>query len=99
VTMTGGMLNLDEVKHFLELEEEAINALVQEGKLTAYKIGGVYLRFSKTQVSRIRQTQPPRAHPGRSFLDRFIDFWHAYAFYIFTSIAVGAVLYAWVKYG
>jgi len=99
VTMTGGMLNLDEVKHFLELEEDEINALVQQSKLTAYKIGGVYLRFSKTQVSRIRQAQPPKIKPKRSFLDRFIDFWHVYAFYIFTSIAVGVVLYAWVKYG
>jgi len=99
VSMTGGMLNLEEVRHFLELEEKEVNALVNEGKLTAYKIGGMYLRFSKVQVARLRQARPPKAPPRRSFLDRFLDFCYAYSFYVLSTALVGVVLYAWFRYG
>ena len=45
--MTEGMLSLQEVMEYLDLDKAGVESLVKKDKLNAYKIGGVYLRFKK----------------------------------------------------
>ena len=48
--MADGMLSLNEVMQFLNLDKLGVEDLIKKDKLNAYKIGGTYLRFKKEQV-------------------------------------------------
>jgi excisionase family DNA binding protein len=85
------MLTLEEVKNFLEVEPEEIERLVKEGKLHAYKIGGVYLRFRKEEVMNLRFEILPKKVKSTndiSFLSRAGDFWRFNNFYILSLLLI-----------
>jgi len=48
------LLTLRELSLQLEVSEEKIVSLVDEGVITAYQIGGEFLRFRKDQIEAIR---------------------------------------------
>jgi len=48
------MLTLDEVKGYLEVEQQELEKLIKGGMLHAYKVGGVYLRFRKEEVLNLK---------------------------------------------
>ncbi len=84
------LLTEEEVEHFLGVKPEEVERLVKRGKLTAYRLGGSYLRFQKEEVLALktgRKFTPPD-QINRSALDRFRDFWKFYSFYILSSILV-----------
>ena len=96
----GGVNNLlssEEVKRYLELEDQDLNGLIELGKLQAYKIGGSYLRFRKEDVLNLKQEfhatrQTPRS---ASWLPRLWDFWRFNNFYILSLFLI-AVLFFFV---
>ena len=48
--MSEKLLTVEEVSRYLSLSEEAVKELVDKGELSAYKIGGSFLRFKKDQI-------------------------------------------------
>lgn len=47
-------MNTDEAAQFLGKTEEELMDLVEKGKLTAYQIGGMYLRFKLEQLQNFK---------------------------------------------
>lgn len=82
------MLSLEEVKNYLEIEQREIEKFIQQNKLHAYKIGGVYLRFRKEEVLTLRHELAPKRKQGkktkRSLVSRAADFWRFHNVYILT---------------
>ena len=85
------LLSLEEVKGLLEVEDEALNQLLQQGKLQAYKIGGAYLRFRKDDVLTLKQELYPSKKTRLSipWFARFRDFWRFNNFYILSLLLIG----------
>jgi hypothetical protein len=91
--MADGMLSLNEVMQFLDLDKEGVEKLVQEDKLTAYKIGGVYLRFRKDQVMDAKAELSIRKRKKSYVRERIADFWDFNNFYILTGTCLIFILY------
>ncbi len=92
------MLTLEEVKNFLEADQDQIEDYLKKGKLHAYKIGGTYLRFRKEEVLNIRldvQSKKPKA--GLSFFSRVGDFWRFNNFYIIALLVVISIFFLIAK--
>jgi len=48
------LISLSQAAGILELSEEEVRGFVNEGRIPAYKIGGEYLRFKKSQIEALR---------------------------------------------
>ncbi|MFC1548430.1 helix-turn-helix domain-containing protein [Candidatus Omnitrophota bacterium] len=55
------MLTLQELAEYLQVSEDKIIALVDEGVIVAYKLGGELLRFRREQIDAIRSEINSRA--------------------------------------
>jgi len=49
------LMNIKEVAEYLNLSEEDVKELVTKGKIPAYKVGGLLLRFKREQVELYRK--------------------------------------------
>lgn len=49
------LMNVKEVAEYLNLSEEDVKELVRKGKIPAYKVGGLLLRFKREQVELYRK--------------------------------------------
>lgn len=84
------MLTLEEVKSYLEADQPKIEELIKRRRLSAYKIGGTYLRFRKEEVLSLRseftahRSKPPSKTP---WFSKAVDFWRFNNFYI-VSLAI-----------
>ena len=90
------MLTLDEVKNFLEVEQQVIEKFIRDGALHAYKIGGVYIRFRKEEVLHLKYdvlTEKHAAGPAISFGQRLWNFWRFNNFYIISVVAIALLAY------
>lgn len=95
------MLTLEEVKNFLEVEQQEIEKFVKRGKLRAYKIGGTYLRFRKEEVLNLRFESLPKENKsskGLSAGSRLGDFWRFNNFYIISLLLVVALAYIVIRF-
>lgn len=94
------MLTLDEVKNYLELEQQELEKFIKEGMLHAYKVGGVYLRFRKEEVLNLKYDvllKKKKKVPGGSFWQRAVDFWRFNNFYLISLIVILALLYWFLR--
>jgi excisionase family DNA binding protein len=91
--MADGMLSLNEVMQYLDLDKEGVEELVRQDRLTAYKIGGVYLRFKKDQVMGVKLEKAIRKRKKSYLRERLADFWDFNNFYIVTGICLIFILY------
>ena len=84
------LLTEEEARYYLGVGEDEIRQLIKKGKLTAYRLGGAYLRFKKEEVLALKSGRKFVAPEelGRSAFDKFIDFWKFYSFYILSSVLV-----------
>lgn len=85
------LLTFEEVKNFLEAEQQEVEKYIKQGKLRAYKIGGTYLRFRKEEVLNLRVEILPKktpSPPGVSVVSRLGDFWRFNNFYIISLLLV-----------
>lgn len=90
------MLTLDEVKNFLEVEQQVIEKFIQDEVLHAYKIGGVYIRFRKEEVLGLKYDvllKKKKAGAPVSFGQRLWSFWRFNNFYIVSILIIGALAY------
>ncbi len=85
------LLTLEEVKKYLEVEQQELEKYISNGKLHAYKIGGTYLRFRKEEVLNLRYQIVPsvsRRVAKPTFFSRVADFWRFNNFYIVSIVFV-----------
>lgn len=88
------MLTLEEVKQYLDIEQETLEKCIQARKLNAYKIGGTYIRFRKEDVLNLRtefQAKKNQAQSKISIFSRISDFWRFNNFYIISILLVIAL--------
>lgn len=91
--MADGMLSLNEVMQYLEKDKIGVEELVSQDRLTAYKIGGIYLRFKKEQVENLKLELAMRKKKKSYIRERISDFWDFNNFYIVTGICLICILY------
>ncbi|MEA3328894.1 MAG: helix-turn-helix domain-containing protein [Candidatus Omnitrophota bacterium] len=65
------MLNLQEAASSLNLNPGELEILVKSGKIEAYKIAGVYLRFKQDDISAFKSTLVQRnTKPGQKLVQK-----------------------------
>ena len=88
------MLTLEEVRNYLEVDQQKIEELIKQKKLNAYKIGGTYVRFRKDDVLNL-QTELPnhkaKSQVRPSFFSKISDFWRFNNFYIISILLIIAL--------
>src|SRR3990167_7072009 len=93
--MSEGLLTEEEVRSYLEVDDSEIERLRRKGKLTAYRVGGAFVRYRKDEVVALRQGKKFRMPDQfeRSWFDQIRDFFGFYGIYILISFAVAFFVY------
>src|SRR3989344_6991340 len=88
--MSDGLLTEEEVSSYLKMNPDAIKQLIHKGKLTAYKVGGSFVRYRKDEVIAFRTGQKFRLPDQleQNWFDKLRDFLSFYSLYILLSILV-----------
>lgn len=93
-------LTVRDVSLILGISEKEVVDLVENGTLSAYKIGGIYLRFKKEQINEFKKHKPQAPpEPGHSvegypLSARLGDFFYFNDFYIICALLIALLLYA-----
>ncbi|MBN1687954.1 MAG: helix-turn-helix domain-containing protein [Candidatus Omnitrophica bacterium] len=88
------MLTVDEVKRFLEIDQEQLEHYLKQRRLRAYKIGGTYIRFRKEDALNLRSDiLSYRKKSSINLLAKVSDFWRFNNFYIISILIVIAIAY------
>jgi len=85
------LLTEEEVQNYLGVDRPEIEKLMKRGKLTAFRVGGSYLRFRKEEVVALKAGKrfvPAEQLGRRSWFDRARDFWKFYSFYVLSSVLI-----------
>ncbi|MFA4843141.1 MAG: helix-turn-helix domain-containing protein [Candidatus Omnitrophota bacterium] len=87
------LLTVRDASLLLGITEKEVMDLAESGKLPAYKVGGVYLRFKRSQIDDYRKTIKPserilRPASPYSFRDRLSDFFYFNDFYILSCLII-----------
>src|SRR3989338_11376858 len=88
--MSEGLITEEEVKSYLEIESPEIEQLIRRGKLTAYRVGGSFVRYRKDEVIALRSGRKFKLPDQfeRNWVDKARDFLGFYGIYILLSILV-----------
>src|SRR3989338_2232012 len=88
--MSDGLLTEEEVRSYLKLDPHALEQLIRRGKLTAYRVGGSYVRYRKEEVVAIKSGRKFRLPDQleRNWWDKVRDFWSFYSIYILLSLLI-----------
>ncbi len=95
------LLTEEEVQNYLGVDRSHIERLMKRGKLTAFRVGGSYLRFRKEEVIALKAGKrfvPAEQMGRRSWLDRARDFWKFYSFYVLSSILIALAVLLIIQY-
>ena len=92
--MSEGLLTEEEVKSYLKVDPDSVQQLIRQGKLTAYRIGGSYVRYRKDEVMALKSGRKFKLPDQlkRGFFDKVRDFWNFYSVYILLSIAIALLI-------
>ena len=97
--MTERLITVRDVSLILGVSEKEVLDLAEEGKIPAYKIGGVYLRFKPEQIEEFRRrtaTAPsPKdsAQQQRCLKDSISDFLYFNDFYLISILIILVILF------
>ena len=88
--MSEGLITEEEVKSYLKIDSPEIEQLIRRGKLTAYRVGGSFVRYRKDEVIAIRSGRKFRLPDQfeRNWFDKVRDFSNFYGIYILLTILV-----------
>ncbi|MBI5145486.1 MAG: helix-turn-helix domain-containing protein [Candidatus Omnitrophica bacterium] len=90
------LLTIRDASLILGISEKEVIDLAESGKLPAYKIGGLYLRFKRQQVEEYRRKHKlvirPKTPLESSLNDRVRDFLYFNDFYIVSAIIIIIIL-------
>ncbi len=88
--MSEGLITEEEVKSYLKIDSPEIEQLIRRGKLTAYRVGGSFVRYRKDEVIAIRSGRkfclPDQFE--RSWFDKLRDFLNFYGIYIVLTVLI-----------
>ena len=101
------LISLKAAAKYLGISELRLKELAEFGMIPAYRIGGIYLRFKKSQIQQFKdkiqaiQNQYSKYQGLRinyrleeyTFLDRIKDFWYYYDFYILSTLVIILMLF------
>lgn len=85
-------LNTKEASCFLNISEKQLNELVKDEKLTAYQIGGTYLRFKLEQLEDFKRTLEKSTQRKSLAFERVKDFFYFNDFYIAAILLITFLL-------
>lgn len=92
--MSQHLLSSEEVKQYLGIDQKDIDKLVRSKKLTAYRLGGTYLRYPKDQVAALKPAHGKKDRiPSLGLWTQTAEFWHRNGFYFVSAGLLIAVLY------
>jgi excisionase family DNA binding protein len=103
--MSDKLLTLKEAAECLRLTEKQVRKLVSEGKIPAYQIGGMYLRFKEENVFAVRgrygggikadnkKTQPVDKVTRNQVKSGIRDFFYFNDFYILSGALILLLIY------
>ncbi len=88
--MSEGLITEEEVKSYLKVDSPELDQLIRRGKLTAYRVGGSFVRYRKDEVIAIRSGRKFRLPDQfeRSWFDKLRDFTNFYGIYILLTILI-----------
>ena len=101
------LLTVREVSLILGLSEKTIVELAENGGIPAYKVGGVFLRFKREQISEFKKKAPANLlkrdalqkyafnsplTEKTTFRDKVSDFFYFNDFYILTLVIIVLLL-------
>lgn len=88
--MSEGLITEEEVKSYLKIDSPEVEQLIRKGKLTAYRVGGAFVRYRKEEVIALKSgrkfTLPDQFE--RNWFDKTKDFFNFYGIYIILSVLV-----------
>jgi excisionase family DNA binding protein len=84
------LLTIREVAEQLGITEQEVIDLAKEGKIPAYNIGGVYLRFKPEHIqeAKAKFSKPIQDKKGTGWLERLQDFFYFNDFYILAFLII-----------
>lgn len=88
--MSEGLITEEEVKSYLKIDSPEIEQLIRRGKLTAYRVGGSFVRYRKDEVIAIRSGRKFRLPDQfeRNWFDKVRDFLNFYGIYILLTVLI-----------
>jgi excisionase family DNA binding protein len=91
------LLTVRDVSMILDISEREVVNLAESGKIPAYKVGGVFLRFKREQILEFKKThKAPSVKPDASLQytlrNRVRDFLHFNDFYILALLLIAFLL-------
>lgn len=92
------LLTIRETSQYLGVPEKEVIDLAHQGKIPAYKIGGVYLRFKKEQLADLKKTSPLfkrdiHSDDVYSNAERIKDFLYFHDFYILALVIIAILIF------
>lgn len=88
-----GMLTLREVMDYLELGQAEVEGLVKRRKISAYKIGGTFLRFRKDQVIGLKTSSKYGAGQAHGIAAKARDYWYFNRIYLLSAVLLILIFY------
>ena len=87
------LLTIRDVSIILGISEKEVIELAETGKIPAYKIGGVYLRFKYDQIEEFRKSSAhsvkrPRHSAKYPLNERISDFFYFNDFYVLAALII-----------
>ncbi len=107
--MSDKLLTLKEAAQCLRLSENEVRDLANEGKIPAYHVGGMYLRFKEENIFTIRgkyggrvkadtnHEKPKEPVDRNTFLPWIRDFFYFNDFYIISAAVIAFLIYVILK--
>lgn len=89
-------ITLTEAAKILGIEEGELTKLVEKGEITAYRIGGNFLRFKLKNIEEYKKKTKSSKRNGEilgySWKDKIYDFFYYYDFYIIIILLIVLLL-------
>ena len=87
------LLTIRDVSIILGISEKEVIELAESGKIPAYKIGGIYLRFKREQIEGFRKSSGHSVKARRHTVkypvnERLSDFFYFNDFYILAVLII-----------
>ncbi len=97
--MAERLLTVRDVSLILGISEKEVIDLAESGKMPAYKVGGVYLRFKPEQIEEFKKSSKgavpykAKTSPTYSFKDRVSDFFYFNDFYLLSILLILLIVF------
>ncbi len=81
-------LTIEETAQRLSTSVSGIERLVAEGKLSAYRFGGEFLRFRAEEVAILLNGHPRQTHAAPHRWERLREFVYLHDFYLLAALLI-----------